>query len=202
MDKLNILVKNKDLLNKDKFISYLKLLRLKEKETYKHSVRVSYYSVEIAKKMNLSEEEIAVVWLSALTHDFGKLLIPNDILLGTRDLNKEEIQLIKKHPLDGEFYLKEFTSRRVYLGALEHHERLDGKGYPYGIKKISLVGRIIAIADTFDAMTSCRTYQDALTYSEALNRMQQLVDSNMYDKEIFDNFKKIITELIANDRYN
>ena len=195
MNKLNILIKNGDLLDKNKLCLYLKLLKLKEKETYKHSIRVSKYATKLAKKMELSEDEIAVIWIAGLLHDLGKLLIPNDLLLGNKPLSIENSELIKKHPIDGVNYLKDFTSERVYLGALEHHERLDGKGYPYGLKKISLVGRIIAIVDTFDAMTSNRTYQASITFEEAIIKMEELVNENFYDKKIFKYFKEVIHEI-------
>lgn len=195
MNKLNILIKNGDLLDKNKLCLYLKLLKLKEKETYKHSIRVSKYATKLAKKMELSEDEIAVIWIAGLLHDLGKLLIPNDLLLGNKPLSIENSELIKKHPIDGVNYLKDFTSERVYLGALEHHERLDGKGYPYGLKKISLVGRIIAIVDTFDAMTSNRTYQASITFEEAIIKMEDLVNENFYDKKIFKYFKEVIHEI-------
>ena len=195
MNKLNILIKNGDLLDKNKLCLYLKLLKLKEKETYKHSIRVSKYATKLAKKMELSEDEIAVIWIAGLLHDLGKLLIPNDLLLGNKPLSIENSELIKKHPIDGVNYLKDFTSERVYLGALEHHERLDGKGYPYGLKKISLIGRIIAIVDTFDAMTSNRTYQASITFEEAIIKMEDLVNENFYDKKIFKYFKEVIHEI-------
>ena len=195
MNKLNILIKNGDLLDKNKLCLYLKLLKLKEKETYKHSIRVSKYATKLAKKMELSEDEIAVIWIAGLLHDLGKLLIPNDLLLGNKPLSIENSELIKKHPIDGVNYLKDFTSERVYLGALEHHERLDGKGYPYGLKKISLIGRIIAIVDTFDAMTSNRTYQASITFEEAIIKMEELVNGNFYDKKIFKYFKEVIHEI-------
>ena len=195
MNKLNILIKNGDLLDKNKLCLYLKLLKLKEKETYKHSIRVSKYATKLAKKMELSEDEIAVIWIAGLLHDLGKLIIPNDLLLGNKPLSIENSELIKKHPIDGVNYLKDFTSERVYLGALEHHERLDGKGYPYGLKKISLVGRIIAIVDTFDAMTSNRTYQASITFEEAIIKMEDLVNENFYDKKIFKYFKEVIHEI-------
>lgn len=195
MNKITILTKRGDLLDIEKFALYLKALKLKEKETYMHSVRVSKYSTELARELGFSEEDIAVVWLSGLLHDIGKLLVPNYILLGTSKLSEDDYILIRRHPLDGLMYLKEFTSEGVYKGAIEHHERLDGKGYPYGIKEISLIGRIIAIADTFDAMTSNRTYQNALSFQECLDRMEDLANSNLYDKELFLHFKNVIERI-------
>lgn len=192
MNKITILTKSRDLLDIEKFSLYLKTLKLKEQETYMHSIRVSKYSTELARELGFSEEDIAVVWLSGLLHDIGKLLVPNYILLGTSKLSEDDYILIRRHPLDGLMYLKEFTSERVYKGAIEHHERLDGKGYPYGIKEVSLMGRIIAIADTFDAMTSNRTYQNALSFKECLDRMEDLANSNLYDKDLFLHFKNVI----------
>lgn len=194
MDRIKTLLESGDLLDVKKLRMYLKLLKIKEENTYKHSIRVSIYSTMIAKELDFSHEEILVIWLSALLHDIGKLLIPNDILLGTKKLSEKEILLIKNHPIDGGNYLKKFTSERIYIGAMEHHERLDGKGYPYGKKDISITGRIIAIADTFDAMTSERTYQNSLTFEDALAKMEKLVENGMYDKDLFFKFKKIILE--------
>lgn len=199
MNKLNILIENNDLLNIEKFSLYLKLLKFKEKETYMHSIRVSRYSTKLAKKLGLNEDMIAIVWLSALLHDIGKLMVPNYILLGTDKLSEDDYLLIRRHPLDSLIYLKEFTSERVYRGAIEHHERLDGKGYPYGVKNISTVGRIIAIADTFDAMTSNRTYQNSLTYNEALDKMSSFANLNMYDENILNHFKEVVLEIKSDD---
>lgn len=199
MSKINILINTKDLLDRDKFSLYLKTLKFKELETYKHSIRVSRYSVALANKLGFSEEEVAVVWISALLHDIGKIFIPNYVLLGTSKLSEEDYILIRRHPIDGFIHLKEFTSERVCKGSIEHHERLDGKGYPYGAKNISTIGRIIAIADTFDAMTSKRTYQNALSFENALFRIQELTNSGLYDKEIFFCFKEVIEEIIKND---
>lgn len=200
MNKIDILLENGDLLDKRKLILYLKILKLKEKETYYHSIRVSKYSTLICKSLGLSDSQTASVWLSALLHDIGKILIPNYILLGTSQLSKNDYSLIQNHPLDGLLYLKDFVSRDICNGAIEHHERLDGKGYPYGKKDISLIGRIIAIADTFDAMTSNRTYQNTLSIEEALDKMECLSIDGLYDLEIFQKFKKSILELNRDDR--
>lgn len=195
MNKIDILIKSKDLLDVNVFKMYLKILYLKEKETYMHSVRVSLYSTQLAREIGFSDEEVAIVWLSGLLHDMGKLLVPNYILLGTSTLSENEYSLIRMHPTDGVMLIKDFVSDRVCKGALEHHERLDGKGYPLGIKNISLIGKIIAIADTFDAMTSNRTYQNALPFEECLSRMEELSSFGLYDKNLFVDFKKVIERI-------
>ena len=194
MNKISILIESEDLLDLDKLRVYLKLLKLKEKETYAHSIRVSKYSTKLAIKLGFNDEEVSVIWLAGLLHDLGKLLVPNDILLGSTKLTTEDTLIIKKHPIDGVNYLREFTSEKICLGALEHHERLDGKGYPYGIKNISLIGRIIAIADTFDAMTSNRRYQNNLSFSEALDKMKSLAEEDFYDRELLKQFTEVILE--------
>lgn len=194
MNRINILIESGNLLDVYKLRVYLKLLKLKENETYSHSIRVSKYATKLATKLGFNDEEVAVIWLAGLLHDLGKLLVPNDILLGSSKLTVEDTLIIKKHPVDGANYLKEFTSEKIYLGALEHHERLDGKGYPYGIKNISIIGRIIAIADTFDAMTSNRRYQNNLSFSEALDKMKSLANENFYDKELLEYFTEVILE--------
>lgn len=202
MNKLNILKENNDLFDVKKFSLYLKLLKLKEKETYLHSIRVSNYSTRLAKKLGFNEEMVSVIWLSALLHDIGKLMIPNYILLGKNKLSEDDYLLIREHPLDSLIFLQEFTSERVFRGAVEHHERLDGNGYPYGIKDISIVGRIIAISDTFDAMTSNRTYQNPLTYNEALDKMNNFANLNLYDNDILNCFKEVVLEIKNDNRCN
>lgn len=195
MNNIDILIKSKDLLDIDKFKLFLRTLYLKEKETYLHSIRVSRYSRELAIELGLSKKEIEQIWLAGLMHDMGKLLVPNYILLGTTQLTDDELNIIRRHPVDGALLIQDVVSEKILAGSLEHHERLDGKGYPFGIKNISLIGKIIAITDTFDAMTSKRTYQEAMPFKECITRMEELSNYHLYDKNILMKFKNVVERL-------
>ncbi len=139
-----------------------------------HSERVTRYATAIGKQMGLSNQEMKNLRLSALLHDVGKIGISESVLDKNGKLTEEEYAKIKEHPVIGaEIVGKIANSSAIVPGILEHHERYDGKGYPHGKKgeEISLFGRIIAIADTFDAMTSTRSYRKALPFQVAVEEI-------------------------------
>ena len=140
--------------------------------TYLHCVNVSIYSVLIGIKHNLTHSELLHLGTTGILHDIGKRYIPIEILDKPGRLTKEEFEIIKTHPMKGYEILKgcrELTST-IKAVVLQHHERYDGTGYPMGLKgeEISKYGRIIAIADTYDAMTSDRAYHKAYSPPEAI----------------------------------
>lgn len=140
--------------------------------TYLHCVNVSIYSVLIGTRLNLTHAELYHLGTAAILHDIGKRFIPIEILDKPGKLTKEEFDIIKTHPVKGYEVLKgcrELTST-IKAGVLQHHERYDGTGYPMGLKakEISKYGRILAIADTYDAMISDRAYHKAYSPSEAI----------------------------------
>lgn len=142
----------------------------KDKDTNGHSIRVSKYSREIARRMNFSEAEQEEISYMALLHDIGKIGIPDSILKKAGKLSPEEWETVKTHPRIGGEILSEFTViPDIADGAKYHHERYDGKGYCEGLKgeEIPLKARIIAIADSFDAMCSTRRYQAGNTLEYA-----------------------------------
>ena len=137
------------------------------KDTYTngHSTRVADYSRELAKRMHISEALQNDIYMMGLLHDVGKIGIPNEIINKPSKLTDEEYDVIKNHPIMGEKILKNITEfPKLLIGARWHHERYDGKGYPDGIagEEIPMEARIIAVADSYDAMTSKRSYRDAL----------------------------------------
>ena len=137
----------------------------KDTYTHGHSARVAEYSKMIAQKAGKSEKECREVYFAALLHDVGKIGIPDSIINKETRLSDEEFQMIKRHPEIGRQILQNITqSPYISLGAHYHHERYDGKGYPDGLKgeEIPEIARIIAVADTYDAMTSNRSYRDIL----------------------------------------
>lgn len=137
----------------------------KDKYTKGHSDRVSEYSVLIGKYLNLSEEDLKTLKVGGLFHDIGKIGIPDEILLKNSKLTDSEYSQIKKHPLIGKNILSNASLFQNLLPIVyHHHENYNGTGYPEELKgeNIPLLARITAIADTFDAMTSSRSYRDAI----------------------------------------
>ncbi len=137
------------------------------KDTYTngHSRRVAQYAEKIARQMGKNSEECNRIYSAALVHDVGKIGVPNEILTKNTRLTNEEFARIKEHPVAGGEILSKITqSPWLRLGALHHHERYDGKGYPEGLKgeDIPEISRIIAVADAYDAMTSNRSYREAI----------------------------------------
>lgn len=137
------------------------------KDTYSHghSLRVAEYSEKIARRMGKSEEEIRKIYYSALLHDVGKIGIDDSIINKNGKLTAEEYDVIKQHPSMGNQILASISEYPyLSLGAHYHHERYDGKGYPDGLKgdDIPEIARIISVADSYDAMTSTRSYREAL----------------------------------------
>jgi putative nucleotidyltransferase with HDIG domain len=142
----------------------------KDPYTVGHSQRVSEFAVEIARQLNLSPEDIHHIRLGSLFHDIGKIGMPDSILTKPGRLNQDEDERMHKHPLDGERILGHIQKLKEELHIVtEHHERLDGSGYPRGLRgdEISIAGRVAAVADVFDAITSDRPYRVAMTNAEA-----------------------------------
>jgi len=147
----------------------------KDPYTNGHSQRVSDFSVAVGRQLNLSEEDLHQLRIGALLHDIGKIGIPDTILSKPGILTVEETDKMKQHPAIGAAIMKNVRLLRDELPALaEHHEHVDGTGYPNGLSgdQISLFGRIVAVSDVFDALTSDRPYRHAMDVEEVLNRMQ------------------------------
>ena len=137
----------------------------KDKYTHGHSTRVADYSVKIARALGKSEEDVRKVYYAALLHDVGKIGVPDTIINKDGKLTDEEFAQIKLHPVHGNKILSRINeSPYLSIGAHYHHERYDGRGYPTGLKgeDIPEIARIIAVADSYDAMTSKRSYRDPL----------------------------------------
>ena len=145
--------------------SQYKIISVIDAYTKGHSDRVSEYSVLIGKKLGLSDEDINTLKVGGLYHDIGKIGVPISILLKKSKLTDYEYSKIKKHPLIGTRILSNSTKFKKSLSVIKyHHERYDGNGYPEKLKgeAIPLLARIATVADSFDAMTSKRTYRNSL----------------------------------------
>lgn len=155
-----------------------------EKDPYTkgHSDRVTRYSVLIAKEMNMPEQFIETVRISALLHDVGKIGIEDRILKKPGALTPEEFEIMKTHTTKGANILRPVKQLREMLPGIElHHEALDGRGYPYALRgeQVPMLARIIAVADTFDAVTTNRPYQMAHDPLDALRIVNSLVNKRL-----------------------
>lgn len=163
--------------------------------TYMHSVNVGILSVCIGVKLNLKHADLIQLGTAGILHDIGKKDIPVEILDKPGKLSNEEFQLIKNHPEQGYEMLKDTIelSSITKVGVLQHHERFDGSGYPKGLlgEKICMFGRILAVADTYDAMTSDRAYRTAYLPSETVEFLMS-VGNHLYDSQIIEKLLKCI----------
>lgn len=165
----------------------------KDEYTKGHCQRVTRYTVAIGRAMELEEREMLNLELAALLHDIGKLGVPDEIINKEGKLTPQEYEIVKTHPAVGYELIKEISFLDISsFILLQHHERVDGKGYPFGLREgqIDLKAKIISVADAYDAMTSSRPYRkQGLTKEQAIEQLQLCVGSQ-FDKEIVDVFVK------------
>jgi putative two-component system response regulator len=172
----------------------------RDNETGMHVIRMSRLSALLAKEIGLSEQECQLILQASPMHDVGKIGIPDNILLKPGKLDDKEWKTMKMHPEIGAKILSGSRSELMQMAesiALSHQERWDGSGYPYGLKgeDIPLAGRIVAVADVFDALTSKRYYKDAFTVEES---MKIIEDSSGKDFEprLVEAFKNALPQMI------
>jgi len=177
-------------------LAIAKTVDAKDENTSQHSQRVSEYSVMIAREMGFSEEDCAKLRNTALLHDIGKIGIPDRILNKPARLTDEEYAIMKSHVTRGAAILKDFTLvDNVMDGVLYHHERYDGSGYVHGLKgeEIPIFGRIIGVADAFDAMTANRVYRQKLDFNFVINELERC-KGTQFDPKVADVMLKLIRD--------
>ena len=165
------------------------------KDTYTcgHSERVALVSRRLAKEIRLGEHEVERIYMAGLLHDVGKIGVPEAVLKKTGKLTDEEFAEIKKHPEIGARILRDIKQiEDIIPGVLHHHERWDGRGYPMGLSgdSIPLMGRIICLADCFDAMSSSRTYRTALPLEHVLGEIRKCAGTQ-FDPRLAEAFLQI-----------
>lgn len=168
----------------------------KDAYTRGHSDRVSAYSVLIGEALGLSEDDLKTLKIGGLFHDIGKIGIPDSILLKTDKLDDEEYSEIKNHPAIGAHILSNATIFKDIIPIVKHHhERFDGHGYPGKLKgeEIPYLARIATVADSFDAMTSKRSYRDSLPIDVVKEEIKKN-SGTQFDPEIAEVFLKILDE--------
>lgn len=172
----------------------------KDRYTCGHSERVSHLAQCIAQKMQLPSEVVEKVRIAGLVHDVGKIGVPEHVLCKPGRLTDEEFEQIKRHPVIGYSILKDIQPLEDMLpGVLYHHERWDGRGYPEGLsgENIPLFGRIIGVADTFDAMSSSRSYRAAMPREKVMAELERSAGTQL-DPQVVAVFKQVdLTEYDA-----
>jgi HD-GYP domain-containing protein (c-di-GMP phosphodiesterase class II) len=162
-------------------VALVEAVEAKDPYTRGHTRRVAELAVRIGQELRLGPERLRVLNRAALLHDIGKIGVPDTILNKPTKLTEDEFAVIREHPIRGYAMIRHVKSLQQELGGIRHHhERLDGSGYPDGLKgdAIPLDARIIAVADVYDALTSPRPYRDAWPRERAL----ALIDSEAGEK--------------------
>ena len=176
-------------------ISLLADLFITDDYTFQHSLNVTIYTLAIGMKLNYSKKELGDLGLGALLHDIGKVFIDKSILLKPGPLEPEEYEIMKSHTELGFTFIRKNTNLSSVIAhcAYQHHERLDGSGYPRQLteKEIHPYGKIIAIADVFDAVTSDRVYREGMLPHEGLEILYAEASSK-FDLEMVEAFKKSV----------
>jgi putative nucleotidyltransferase with HDIG domain len=167
--------------NRELFLGSIRMLAaaIDEKDPYTrgHSGRVAKYSTLIGRELGLSDEELDKLRIAALLHDVGKIGVDDRILKKPGALTSDEFELMKQHTVKGANIMRPVSQLKEMLPGIElHHEHMDGRGYPYGLNapQIPMMARVIAVADTLDAMTTHRPYQTAIELESALQRIKSL----------------------------
>lgn len=183
------------ILQKESYILNVLEIKSFDDYTYSHSINVASLSTLIGLGLGYSSVSLKELALAGLLHDIGKLEIPLSIINKPAPLNSFEFDIIKNHPDLGLKKLKNSMriSHTVLSGVCTHHERFDGTGYPNGITgaNIPLCGRIIAVADVFDALTTCRIYRPPMSVKDTLDYMLSLSGTH-FDPYLIDTFFKIV----------
>ena len=173
----------------------------KDEETGAHIMRMSHYSAAVAREIGLPEDEAESILYAAPMHDIGKIGIPDRILLKPGKLDQDEWEIMKQHTTIGGRILERSSAVYIKLGetiALTHHEKWDGTGYPHGLRgeEIPIAGRITAIADVFDALTSKRPYKEPFSIEKSFSIIQEGRGTH-FDPQVVDAFFSITAEILA-----
>ncbi|PLT35220.1 diguanylate cyclase [Bacillus sp. V5-8f] len=174
----------------------LRIFLSKDVNTYQHSRRVYGYAVDFCNKLELTDRERQLLIMGALVHDIGKLEIPRDIINKKGKLDSHEWEIMKKHVIWGKEIISTNKALHDLIPLVElHHERFDGKGYPYGLKGYSIpkLARILCIIDSFDAMTTERPYQKTKSFDEAIVELANC-SGDQFDPEFVPLFIEMLKE--------
>lgn len=192
----------KSVVNEDKLLciarAFNKFIDYRSCFTAAHSIGVAACAGMLSSKMNFSRSDIQMMTIAGLLHDLGKLAIPLSILEKKGPLSQDEFSIMKKHPYYTSQILGEIPHiEKIRNYASLHHERMDGRGYPFGIRgeELSLGSRIMAISDVYTALTEERPYRNAMSPADALNTINDMVSNRHLDGEVFSVFRLHLDEI-------
>ncbi len=169
-------------------------LKIRDEYTAEHSLRVAEYAFTMAKRLRLPEEELESARIAGLLHDIGKIGVSDSILLKAGKLSECEFSIMERHCKFGRELLSQIVLLEDVAPAIyHHHERWDGKGYPAGLskKRIPLLSRIVAVAETFDLMTAGSLYREIVNVDAALEELDRC-SGTQFDPEVVKIFKEYI----------
>jgi putative two-component system response regulator len=167
----------------------------KDPYTHGHCERLADYSAALGQHVGLPDDQIVALRRAGVVHDIGKIAVPDSIILKPTSLTPEEWTLMRAHPVIGQRICSPLKSFRHVLPIIRHHhEKLDGSGYPDGLKgdEIPITARVLQIVDVYDALTTIRPYKPAFSITDALQTMKLEVAQGWWDPEIFDKFEQFI----------
>ncbi len=167
------------------FVTMVRTLSLRDRYTARHSAAVARYAYAVAKAAGCSEEELRIVHTAGLLHDIGKFAFPDRILLADRPLSDADLEIVHQHPINGANLVRRIEGyEKIAAVILAHHERVDGTGYPYGLREseIPALARIISVADTYDVLTARDTYRPPISSSEAVAELRNVAGSQLDER--------------------
>jgi HD-GYP domain-containing protein (c-di-GMP phosphodiesterase class II) len=183
----------KELLYKDTLTYNLLDFKNYDSYTFQHCLNVALLSISTGISMKLSERELNDIGLAGMFHDIGKMLIPIEILNKPGKLTKEECEIVRAHPVNAEKQLRNKVTYEVLRAIEDHHEKLDGTGYPNGKKEgsISFFAKILSVCDVYDALTSDRPYRKSVFPNEVVEYLMGCADKQL-DYNVLKHFIKVI----------
>jgi putative two-component system response regulator len=170
-------------------------IEAKDPYTKGHCDRLSAYSEALGQRLGLPQEQCVALRRAGVVHDIGKIGVPEHILIKQSSLSDVEWKVMKEHPVTGERICSPLKSFRLVLPIIRHHhEKLDGSGYPDGLKseKIPLTARVLQITDIYDALITDRPYRKALPHEEAIRTMRTEANRGWWDNNLIDEFEALI----------
>lgn len=183
------------IIKSDEVLTVLTDTLIYDEYLYQHSFQVTLYSIAIAKELGCSSDELRTIGIGAMLHDVGKLVIPSDILFKEGKLTDDEYEVMKQHTRFGFDILRNLHTMSLLVAhcAFQHHERIDGSGYPRGLVdyEIHPYAKIIGVADVFDAVTSNRVYRDKMLPSQGIEIIEA-GSGTLFDKRVVEAFKRSI----------
>lgn len=171
-------------------------IEAKDPCTHGHCERLSEYSARLGKRIGLGDDQIVALRRAGVVHDIGKVAVPDSILLKPDKLTEPEWMIMREHPITGEKICRPLKSFHLVLPIIRHHhEKLNGTGYPDGLKgdKIPLTARVLQIVDVYDALTTKRPYKKEFSAAEAFTIMEHEVKCGWWDRDLFEQFQQGIT---------